>query len=61
MKSGACIDVLDEIGQADNTLMFWEIGDNGSSMEGTLNGVFNEMVVAERQPGRHLLRDRAHR
>src|SRR5262245_9398633 len=27
-----------------NTLIFWEIGDNGASMEGTLNGVFNEMV-----------------
>jgi arylsulfatase A-like enzyme len=41
---GRVLDALDAIGQTDNTLIFWEIGDNGSSMEGTLNGVFNEMV-----------------
>ncbi len=40
---GRVLAVLDEVGQADNTLVIWEIGDNGSSMEGTLNGVFNEM------------------
>jgi arylsulfatase A-like enzyme len=41
---GRILDALDVIGQSDNTLIFWEIGDNGASMEGTLNGVFNEMV-----------------
>jgi arylsulfatase A-like enzyme len=41
---GRVLDALDAVGQTDNTLVFWEIGDNGSSMEGTLNGVFNEMV-----------------
>jgi arylsulfatase A-like enzyme len=41
---GRVLDALDAVGQTDNTLIFWEIGDNGSSMEGTLNGVFNEMV-----------------
>src|SRR6516165_8300443 len=41
---GRILDTLDAIGQTDNTLVFWEIGDNGASMEGTLNGVFNEMV-----------------
>jgi arylsulfatase A-like enzyme len=41
---GRVLDALEAVGQADNTLVFWEIGDNGSSMEGTLNGVFNEMV-----------------
>jgi len=40
---GRVLAALDEVGQADNTLVIWEIGDNGSSMEGTLNGVFNEM------------------
>ena len=41
---GRVLDALDAVGQTNNTLVFWEIGDNGSSMEGTLNGVFNEMV-----------------
>jgi len=40
---GRVLAALDEIGQADNTLVIWEIGDNGASMEGTLSGVFNEM------------------
>jgi arylsulfatase A-like enzyme len=41
---GRVIDSLKDIGQYDNTLILWEIGDNGASMEGTLNGVFNEMA-----------------
>jgi arylsulfatase A-like enzyme len=41
---GRILDTLDAIDQTDNTLIFWEIGDNGASMEGTLAGVFNEMV-----------------
>ena len=41
---GRIIDAIEEMGQLDNTLIFWEIGDNGSSMEGTLYGVFNEMT-----------------
>jgi len=41
---GRLIDSIRDIGQLDNTLIMWEIGDNGASMEGTLNGVFNEMV-----------------
>src|SRR5262249_22247642 len=40
---GRLIQSIEEMGQLDNTLIFWEIGDNGASMEGTLNGVFNEM------------------
>jgi arylsulfatase A-like enzyme len=41
---GRVLDALETVGQSDNTLVFWEIGDNGASMEGTLHGVFNEMV-----------------
>ena len=41
---GRILDALAQIGQLDNTLVFWEIGDNGASMEGTRNGVFNEMA-----------------
>lgn len=40
---GRVLATLDETGQSDNTLVIWEIGDNGASMEGTLNGVYNEM------------------
>ena len=41
---GRILDAIETVGQTDNTLVFWEIGDNGSSMEGTLNGSFNEMT-----------------
>jgi arylsulfatase len=40
---GPLIQAIEDMGQLDDTLIFWEIGDNGASMEGTLNGVFNEM------------------
>jgi arylsulfatase len=40
---GRVLEALDAVGQTDNTLVFWEIGDNGASLEGTLNGCFNEM------------------
>jgi arylsulfatase len=40
---GRVIQAIEDMGQLDNTLIFWEIGDNGASMEGTLHGVFNEM------------------
>ena len=41
---GRVIESIRDIGQLDNTLIMWEVGDNGASMEGTLSGVFNEMV-----------------
>jgi arylsulfatase A-like enzyme len=37
------IDAVAETGQLDNTLIVFEVGDNGASMEGTLSGLFNEM------------------
>jgi arylsulfatase A-like enzyme len=40
---GRVLDALRDMGQLNNTLVIWEIGDNGASMEGTLSGVFNEM------------------
>ncbi len=42
---GRVLATLDEIGQRDQTLVFWLIGDNGASMEGGLHGAFNEMVT----------------
>jgi arylsulfatase A-like enzyme len=41
---GRILDALEQVGQTGNTLIFWEIGDNGASMEGTLSGVFNEQA-----------------
>jgi len=41
---GRILDALEQVGQTGNTLIFWEIGGNGASMEGTLRGVFNEQA-----------------
>ena len=41
---GRLIDALEKLGIIDNTLIYYIIGDNGASAEGTLNGTFNEML-----------------
>ncbi|HEY6531894.1 MAG TPA: arylsulfatase [Acidimicrobiales bacterium] len=41
---GRVLDTLDELGIADETLVYYIIGDNGASGEGTLHGAFNEMA-----------------
>lgn len=41
---GRLFDALRDIGQYDNTLIFYVLGDNGSSPEGTMNGMSNEMT-----------------
>jgi arylsulfatase A-like enzyme len=41
---GRLVDALDDLGVLDGTLVFYIIGDNGASAEGTLNGTFNEMI-----------------
>ena len=40
---GRLIDALKETGQYDNTLIFYILGDNGTSAEGGMNGMFSEM------------------
>ncbi|MBP7868196.1 MAG: arylsulfatase [Acidobacteria bacterium] len=40
---GRLVDALGDLGQLDNTLVFYILGDNGASAEGGMNGVFNEM------------------
>lgn len=40
---GRVMKAIDEMGQTDNTLVIFVIGDNGGSGEGTLQGVFNDM------------------
>jgi arylsulfatase A-like enzyme len=42
---GRLIDSLEQTGQLDNTLIFVYVGDNGSSGEGGLEGLFNEQSV----------------
>jgi arylsulfatase A-like enzyme len=41
---GRLLDALDDLEIADDTLIYYIIGDNGASAEGTLNGTFNEMI-----------------
>lgn len=40
---GRLIDELKKLGIFDNTLIYYIVGDNGASAEGSLNGCFNEM------------------
>jgi arylsulfatase A-like enzyme len=41
---GRLLDAVDETGQADNTLIIFVYGDNGTSSEGGMNGMFSEMT-----------------
>jgi arylsulfatase len=41
---GRVIDAIESIGALENTLVYYIIGDNGASAEGTVNGAFNEMA-----------------
>jgi len=41
---GRLIDALEDLEILDDTLVFYIIGDNGASAEGTINGTFNEML-----------------
>jgi arylsulfatase len=38
------------MGQLDNTLVFYILGDNGASAEGGMNGLFNEMTYFNAVP-----------
>jgi arylsulfatase A-like enzyme len=41
---GRLVDALEELGALDDTLIYYIIGDNGASAEGTVNGTYNEMI-----------------
>jgi arylsulfatase len=51
---GRVIDAVGQVGELENTLVFYIVGDNGTSAEGGMNGLFNEMTyfngVEERVP-----------
>jgi arylsulfatase A-like enzyme len=42
---GRVLDAIAEMGELEDTLVIWIWGDNGSSMEGTLTGSFNELTM----------------
>jgi arylsulfatase len=48
---GRVIDALDDLGVLDDTLVFYIIGDNGASAEGTPIGCFNEMTTLNGMAG----------
>ncbi len=39
---GRLVDAIRDMGQLDNTLVIYVVGDNGASAEGSMNGLFNE-------------------
>ena len=41
---GRLLDAIQQLGDLDNTLIFYIWGDNGASMEGTITGSFNELT-----------------
>lgn len=47
---GRVVKAVEDMGQADNTIIFYIWGDNGASMEGTETGAFNEMTTLNGVP-----------
>jgi len=47
---GRLINAIDQIGELDNTLIFYIVGDNGASAEGGLSGSVNELKVFNKVP-----------
>jgi arylsulfatase len=41
---GRLVDAIGDMGQLENTLIFYIVGDNGASAEGGMSGMFNEMT-----------------
>ena len=42
---GRLVDALEDLGVLEDTLVYYIIGDNGASAEGTINGSFNETFI----------------
>jgi arylsulfatase A-like enzyme len=42
---GRLVDALDDLGVLEDTLVYYIVGDNGASAEGTVNGTFNESFI----------------
>ena len=43
-RRAGVVDAVEDLGVLENTLVYYIIGDNGASAEGTVNGAFNEMA-----------------
>jgi arylsulfatase len=41
---GRLYSAIEDLGEMDNTIFIYIVGDNGASAEGTMNGLFNEMT-----------------
>jgi arylsulfatase A-like enzyme len=41
---GRLVDAIEDLGVLDDTLIYYIVGDNGASAEGTMNGAFNELA-----------------
>ena len=48
---GRLVDALDDLGVLDDTLVYYIIGDNGASAEGTVNGTLQRDVHLQRRRG----------
>ena len=47
---GRLLDALDDLGQAENTLVVYLMGDNGASAEGTLHGAWSSPSFQNGEP-----------
>ncbi len=47
---GRLIQAIEDMGELDNTLIFYIAGDNGTSAEGVANGLYNEMTYFNAEP-----------
>jgi arylsulfatase len=49
-ETGRVIQALEDMGELDNTLIFYIAGDNGTSAEGGMAGLYNEMTYFNAEP-----------
>ncbi len=49
-ETGRVIQAIKDLGELDNTLIFYIAGDNGTSAEGMMNGLYNELTYFNNEP-----------
>ena len=59
-NAGRVLDAIEQLGQLDNTLVIYIVGDNGASAEGTMQGSLNEIAMLNGIPEdyRQVLKDK---
>lgn len=50
VEIGRLVQAVEDLGELDNTLIFYIAGDNGTSAEGVMNGLYNEMTYFNDEP-----------